>query len=160
MNQPKRNSWRGAVVLLAAILAALFCKSFLPGYVQFSNDGPLGQQNAAWSKLPDGFTACWADINMVGNNGGAVPFGLTTLIRWAFGGVLGGTLGAVGFEKYYALIALFILGLGAWTFFRQLRLSPLAAIFGGLAAALNTSFFSRACWGIGSHPIAVGMDFL
>jgi hypothetical protein len=33
--------------LLAILLAVLFWKSFLPGYVHFSNDGPLGQQNTA-----------------------------------------------------------------------------------------------------------------
>jgi len=67
--------------------------------------------------------------------------------------------GPVGFAKFYAPIALLTLGLGAWTFFRRLGLSPLAAVLGGLAAALNCSYFSRACWGIASHPIAIGMDF-
>lgn len=138
-------------LLLAMILATLFWKSFLPDYVHFSNDGPLGQQNAAWSRLPDGFTGSWGDINIIGSNGGVWPFGLSALIRWV--------AGPVGFAKFYAPIALFVLGLGAWTFFRRLGLSPLAAVLGGLAATLNCSFFSRACWGIAQHPIAIGMDF-
>ncbi len=151
MNKPQKNPWHGAVALLAAILAVLFWKSFLPDYVHFSNDGPLGQLNAAWARLPDSLMGSWGDLNVVGISGGAWPLGLTTLVRWV--------AGPVGFAKFYAPIALFILGLGAWTFFRQLRLSPLAAALGGLAAALNATFFSRACWGIGQHPIAVGMDF-
>ena len=56
-------------------------------------------------------------------------------------------------------IALFILGLGAWTFFRQLRLSPLVATLGALAATLNSTFFASACWGVAPQQIAIGMDF-
>ena len=57
-------------------------------------------------------------------------------------------------------VALFILGIGAWTFFRQLKLSPLAATLGALAAMLTSTLFSDACWGAASHQIAFGMDFL
>ena len=74
------------------------------------------------------------------------------MIRWV--------AGPVGYAKFYAPIALFILGIGAWTFFRQLKLTPLAAILGALAAALSSTFFSDACWGVASHQIAFGMDFL
>src|ERR1035441_56574 len=63
-------------VLLAIILLVLFVKSFLPGYVHFSNDGPLGQQNAAWDRLPGAFTGIWGDLNDIGNNGGSGPPGL------------------------------------------------------------------------------------
>jgi len=111
--------------LLAVILAVLFWRSFLPGYVHFSNDGPLGQQNVKWLQLPGAFTGSWDDISDIGINTGASSLSLTTLIRWTFG--------PVGVAKFYAPIALFVLGLGAWTFFRQLKLSPLAAILGALA---------------------------
>ena len=139
------------VVLLAVILAVLFGKSFLPGYVHFSNDGPLGQQNSKWLQLPAPFTGSWDDLNDIGINVGSWPLGLTALIRWA--------LGPVGFAKFFPPVALFILGLGAWTFFRQLRLSPLAAVLGALAVTLNSSFFACACWGVGPQEIAIGMDF-
>jgi hypothetical protein len=138
-------------ILLAVILAVLFGKSFLPGYVHFSNDGPLGQQNAEWVRLPAGFTDCWDDLNDIGASVGSFPLGLSALIRW--------TLGSVAFAKFFPPIALFILGLGAWTFFRQLQLSPLAAVLGALAAALNSSFFACTCWGVGPQEIAIGMDF-
>jgi hypothetical protein len=138
-------------VLLAVILAVLFGKSFLPGYVHFSNDGPLGQQNAEWTRLPAGFTGSWADLNDIGTSVGSWPLGLSALIKWV--------LGPVAFAKFFPPLALFILGLGAWTFFRQLRLTPLAAVLGALAATLNSTFFACACWGVGPQEIAIGMDF-
>ena len=137
--------------LLAVILAGLFCKSFLPGYVHFSNDGPLGQQNTAWSRLPGAFTGIWGDLNDIGNSGGSLAPDLCTLLRWL--------LGPVGYSKFLAPFALFILGLGAWTFFRQLKLSPLAATLGGVAAALNSAFFSTACWGVASQQVAIGFSY-
>ena len=138
--------------LLAVILAALFCKSFLPGWVHFSNDGPLGQQNTAWARLPGAFTGIWGDLNDIGNTGGSLAPDLCTLLRWL--------AGPVGYSKFLAPFALFILGMGAWAFFRQLKLSPLAAVLGGLAAALNSAFFSTACWGVASQQVAIGMTYL
>ena len=49
--------------------------------------------------------------------------------------------------------------MGAWTFFRQLKFTPLAAALGGLAATLNSAFFSTACWGVASQQIAVGFSY-
>jgi hypothetical protein len=137
--------------LLAVVLAVLFWKSFLPGYVHFSNDGPLGQQNTAWSRLPGAFTGIWGDLNDIGNSGGTLTPDLCTLLRWL--------LGPVGYSKFLAPFALFILGLCAWYFFKQLKLSPLAAVLGGLAAALNSAFFSTACWGVASQQIAIGFSY-
>ena len=140
-----------APVLLLMVLAALFWRSFLPSLVHFSNDGPLGMQESAWLHVPEGFTGLWYDLNSIGLNSGAFTPDLVILIRWV--------LGPVGYAKFLAPVALWILGAGAWFFFRQLRLSPLAAVLGGLAAALNSTFFSDACWGVASHEIAIGMDF-
>jgi hypothetical protein len=139
------------VGMLAIVLAALFWKSFLPGFVHFSNDGPLGQQNAAWARLPDAFTGTWGDLNDIGSSGGSLAPDLCTLFRWL--------LGPIGYSKFLAPFALFVLGLGAWTFFRQLKFSPLAATLGGLAAALNSAFFSTACWGVASQQVAIGFSF-
>ena len=134
------------------ILALLFAKSFLPGYVHFSNDGPLGEQNAARSQMPGILTGIWDDLNDLGNAGGAAAPDISAFVGWL--------LGPVCDAKFLAPIALFILGLGAWAFFRQLRLSPLAAALGGLAAALNSSYFGNACWGTLPQQIAMGMVFL
>ncbi len=71
-----------------------------------------------------------------------------------------GYCGPVGFAKIYPPIALLILGMGACFFFRQLKLSWLAATLGALAAVLNSTYFSDACWGIAGHEIAAAMDFI
>ena len=139
------------LALLAIILGLLFWKCFLPGYVHFSNDGPLGQQNAAWRQLPAGFTGCWYDLNDIGLGVGTIAPSIDTLVFWV--------LGPVGYSKFVAPIGLLILGFGAWTFFRQSKLSPLAATLGALAAMLTSTFFSDACWGTAPHQIAFGMDF-
>jgi hypothetical protein len=134
-----------------AVLACLFWRSFLPDFVHFSNDGPLGMQNAAWIHLPEAMSGQWYDLNGIGNSAGAFTPSLTSAICWA--------LGPVFFAKFFPPVALWILGTGAWFFFRQMKLSRLAATLGALAAALNSTFFSDACWGVASHQIAVGMDF-
>jgi len=140
-----------APVLLLVILGVLFCKSFLPEFVHFNNDGPLGPQSANWLQLPSAFTGMWDDLNDIGFSGGAYPPSISATLAWS--------LGSVGFAKFLAPVALFILGLGAWTFFRQLKLTPLAAILGALATALNSTFFASACWGVAAQQIAIGMDF-
>jgi hypothetical protein len=137
--------------LLALTLCILFYRSFNPDCVVFSNDGPLGQAHASWSRVPAAFFGIWIDLNDIGFSGGAAAPSISCLVSWLFG--------PFGFAKFYAPICLFILGLGAWTFFRQLKLSPLAAALGGLAAALNSDFFGTACWGVASQQIAIGMDF-
>ncbi len=139
------------MALLALILALLFWRSFLPDYVHFNNDGPLGQQNADWLKMPAGFFGIWNDLNDIGFSGGAFSPSFTPLLKWL--------LGPVGFSKFLPPITLFILGLGAWSFFRALKLTPLAAALGALAATLNSTFFSTACWGVTSTEIAEGMGF-
>ena len=136
---PKPRKFFSAPVLLAVILAALFWKSFLPDYVLFSNDGPLGQQNTSWSQLPAAFTGTWWDLNDIGGNAGSYPLDLSALIRWV--------LSPVAFAKFFQPLGLFILGLGAWTFLRALKLTPLAALLGAMAAMLNSAFFRRCLLG-------------
>ena len=139
------------ILLLGVVLSFLLCGTFLPGNIPFSNDGPLGRLMAQCHRLPERYTGCWEDLNLLGDRDwGAAPsisFGLEYL------------LGPFFFAKFYAPIALFILGLGAWCFLRQSGLVRAACILGGLAAALGSSFFSAACWGVASHPISVGMIF-
>ncbi len=94
----------------------------------------------------------WNDNNYIGFGAGAVSPTVTTFLKWV--------LGPVGLSKFYAPIALFILGFGAWAFFNQLRLQPVAARLGALAVALNSAFFSTACWGVPSQQIGIGFDFM
>ncbi len=65
-----------------------------------------------------------------------------------------------GFSKFYTPIVLLFLGPAAWWFFRRLGLAPIAASLGGMAAALNSGFFSSACWGVAAHPLTIGLSFL
>lgn len=87
------------VALLAVILAALFWKSFLPGYVHFSNDGPFGQQNAAWLQLPGAFTGAWGDMNDIGGNAGASAPDVTALLRLILNPL--GTEGHILYAKFF-----------------------------------------------------------
>lgn len=102
--------------------------------------------------MPSVLTGSWVDLNDIGTSGGAAAPDFTALLSWI--------LGPVGYSKFFQPLCLFILGIGAWIFFRQLKLSPLAATLGALATALNSSFFGNACWGTASVQIAMGMVFL
>jgi hypothetical protein len=139
-------------LLLLAVLSIFFFRSYLPGYVQFSNDGPFGRLSSACHHLPERFTGDWEDLNSIGFRGEAgvptITFGLQYL------------LSPEGFSKFAALTSLLILGLAAWCFFKQSGLSPAAGLLGGLAAALNSCFFSNACWGVTAQAITVAMSFL
>jgi len=146
------NSPLAMVGLLALILGLLFYRSFLPQEVFFSNDGPLGGLVEEQNQLPQTFTGLWLDLNSAGSNGGMATPAISSLLRMI--------AGPVGYAKFFAPVALFILGLGAWTFFRTLKLTPLAAMLGALAAMLNSTYFAGACWGVASVEIALGMGFL
>ena len=137
--------------LLAVLLGLLFARSFEPGLVFFSNDGPLGAISSAMTRMPGTLTGLWVDLNSIGSSAGTEYLSISSLLKWI--------AGPVGFSKFFAPIALWFLGLGAWFFFRQLRLAPLAAVLGALAAMLNSTFFSDACWGVAAHEIAAGLDF-
>jgi len=140
------------MLLLAGVLAVLFWRSFMPDYVHFSNDGPLGAQNVDYAKLPGAASGQWDDLNDTGFNAGPYSPGPSPVLK--------ALLGPVGYSKFYAPVALFILGLGALTFFRALKFSSLATVLGALAVMLNTGYFAGACWGIASLEIAIGFDFL
>jgi hypothetical protein len=144
----------GFIVMLllgAAVLVVLFIGCFGAGHTLFSNDGPVGTQVQRCMRMPDLLTGSWKDLNSIGQSLAAWP-SITYGLLWL--------LGPIGYSKFYALIGLLILGLGAWYYFRQLKLAPLACVLGGLAAMLNSLYFSTACWGVVAHPIAIGMCFL
>jgi hypothetical protein len=138
------------LTLLAVVLTVLFYGCFLPAHTLFSNDGPLATQVSQCHRLPAGFTGTWEDLNIIGGPGPGFLVSITYMLLFL--------LGPFCYAKFYAPIALLILGLGAWSFFRKLGLSPLACVLGGLAATLNSIYFSTACWGVAGHPLAVGMS--
>src|ERR1700733_3151824 len=102
------------LALLFTVITVLLGADYLPGQTQFSNDGPLGRLVSQCHRLPDAFTGVWEDLNSVGyREQGALPtltYGFRLLVK------------PLLFSKFYATLALLILGMGAWTFFRQLKL--------------------------------------
>jgi hypothetical protein len=147
-----RGGFGSTLLLYSAVLTVLFYGVFLPGQTLFSNDGPLGELMARCHHLPDRFLGCWADLNSVGFNSSAAPPGINFTLQWLLGPIL--------FSKIYAPLSLLIMGVGAWCFFRQMRLTPLACVLGGLAIVLNSSCFAVACWGVAAHDLTIGMSFL
>lgn len=142
----------GVLLLLVAVLGALFWKSFLPGWIHFSNDGPLGVLNAEWIQLPGSMLAAWNDLNSIGIKTGACPPTFTTFFRWV--------AGPVGYSKFLAPFTLLVLGLAAWWCFRRLELAAGACVIGTVAAVLNADTFSTACWGVASQIITFAMAFV
>ena len=137
---------------LVAILSILFHKSFQPGQVVFSNDGPLGALNSQADQTLGNLKGAWQPLNWLGTaQPGATPSLVTTML-WLFGPLV--------HAKILPLICLLILGLCAWFYFRQLRFSSAVCIIGGIAAMLNMDYFSSACWGQVSRPLALACAFL
>jgi hypothetical protein len=141
-----------ALALLAGLLALLFWRSFVPRYVLFSNDGPLGIRMAEWLRLPSGLLGLWDDLNSLGFNGGSFGESISTLILWM--------LGPLGASKFLAPVILCLLGMCAWFSFQRLRLAPFAALLGALGVTLSSCFFSTACWGVAPMVLGIGMSYL
>lgn len=139
-----------AVVVL--VLGLLFIGGFLPGRTVFSNDGPLGAISARATQLPSGYFGYWQDLNWLGVPGPSAPPDITQVVTTV--------VGKLWFSKIYAPFSLLFVGATAFFCFRQWRFTPIACVLGGIAAALNSDFFSTACWGVVTQPIAFGLSFL
>jgi len=139
-------------LLLAAVMLVLLGRGCLPGQTFFSNDGPLGRRMMACHLLPQRFTGCWEDLNSIGYRELAAVPCVTYGLDWL--------LGPLWFSKLYVPMALLFLGMSAWFCLRQFGLAQPACVLGGLAAALNSAFFSAACWGAVPHAITLAMAFL
>jgi hypothetical protein len=146
-----QRSFATFVLLIIGVLVVLFIAAWLPGHTLASNDGPLGAIMAKCHRLPGWFTGGWEDLNTVGYRGGA------SFVSISF--ALQGLLGPVLYSKFYAPFAIGLLGVGAWCFFRQMRFAAPVCIIGGLAAMLNSGYFSVACWGIAAHTNTIAMTF-
>ncbi|MBI2947852.1 MAG: YfhO family protein [Verrucomicrobia bacterium] len=140
-----------ACAWLAGILALIFHRSFEADQVLFSNDGPLGLLVAYSDVATSFFKGAWHTLNWIGiKQPSALPNATVgAYFLW----------GPVAHAKFFTPLALLILGMGAWTFFRQLRFHPAVCTLGALAAVLNTGPFSYACWGLPSLPVTVGATF-
>jgi hypothetical protein len=151
-HEGRKGEWALLLVLLVLILAVLFHRSFSTGQIIFANDGPLGANNANSLAMPSAFVSVWRDLNSVGGYSGSFLLPVTGVLLWF--------LKPLGFAKLYVPLVFLLLGCSAGLFFRRLRLAPAACIFGGIAAALNSEFFSTACWGIAIPATALSACFL
>jgi hypothetical protein len=140
------------LAVLLGVLGILFWRIFLPEYVVFSNDGPLGIMETAWNRLPAILTGMWMDQNWLGGAYPAPAPMLSTLLRLLTTPLV--------LSKVYAAFSVLVVGLCAWICFRQYKFSPIACLLVAVAATLNSDFFQTACWGVCSQPIAFGMNFL
>lgn len=147
-----RNAFLALLASLAAILAMLFAKSFLPEYIVFANDGPLGANSAAAGRMPEAMLGVWADLNWVGNEGVASAPNVSNLLT--------GLLGPVGLAKVIVPLSLILLGCAAWLFFRQCGFTPWVCTVSGIAAALNGDRFSVAAWGLSMWVMGTAAVFL
>jgi hypothetical protein len=146
----QRSSIWLMLLLIFIVLSVFFRYNYLPGFTSFSNDGPIGTLKSDSHKLPEEFFGGWQDLNSVGIREGTWPSLTYTLLC---------TLKPVLYSKLYAPVGLFLLGLAAFSFFRAMKFAPAACIIGGLAAMLNSGFFSVACWGVVAHTNTIAMTF-
>jgi hypothetical protein len=150
--QRRRHDFIILLLVLGGALAVLCHEGFLPHRVMWANDEPLGAMMDPSNTLPGTFTGHWGTLYYIG---GPVPSSspsFSSLLQW----ILPPTI----YLKVYAPITMFVLGLGAWFFFRQLGFSPAASIIAALGAGLNMHFFSNACWGLGQWNISAAMMLL
>src|SRR5579863_5672895 len=138
-------------ILLVAILAVVFWRLFNPAYVMFSNDGPLGGIVAEQNSMPSVMNGLWVDLNWLGGEGVSQPPAVSSILRTI--------LSPLMYAKLLCPFSIFFAGVCAAFCFRQLRFAPVACVLGGVAVALNSDFFSTACWGVASQVIGFGAMF-
>jgi hypothetical protein len=73
------------VAALLAVLCVMFWKSFLPDYVHFSNDAPLGALAATQIELPEALFGIWNDSNWVGGWNGSFTPVPSAVFLWVLG---------------------------------------------------------------------------
>jgi hypothetical protein len=149
-----RSFWKtmgwGALVL-AVLIGFVFRKSFEPGQILFSNDGPLGPISSQSDNPLGAFSGFWQPLNWIGYQ---APNALPTLSNAL---VLVTT--PVSFSKLYAPFSIFVLGLAAVALFYRLGFSLFTCVIGGIATAFSTDYFSYACWGLGSLTLCIAFSF-
>jgi hypothetical protein len=102
--------------------------------------------------MPDMLFGTWVDLNWLGSESLSASPSFTGLLRTV--------LTPLQYGKFLPLISLLFVGLCASFCFRKLGLTPLACVLGGLAAGLNSDFFSTSCWGVASQTVGFGGMYL
>lgn len=140
------------VVLIGAV-STLFWRSFLPEFVLFANDAPLGALHAEAGRLPGTFLGFWQDLNWVGS----AMLGATPNLSQILGSLVGSALFVA---KFYVPLSLVFLGLSCWFFVRRLGFRSEVSILSGIAAALASNPVSYACWGLPAKAFSLGFTLL
>jgi hypothetical protein len=150
----------GVLAILVVPLIWLFHTSFASDQVLFSNDGPLGVLVAAAKDGFSSFKGVWLGLNWLGMHQPSALPDFTQAIYGLLGPGVFGDAGPINFAKFYAPLSLLILGGCAWFYFRTLGFASAVCVLGGLAAALNSNFFSNACWGLPTRALTLANVFL
>jgi hypothetical protein len=132
----RRHPLTWTLLLLVAVLSVLFHRSHNSRYTLFSNDCPLGRMTAEQNRPPGTLTGSWSDLNWLGSEGLNSAPTLSNLMLYLPTPNI--------WSRFEQPFTLSFVGLGACFCFRRLKLAPLACILGGLAASLNSDFFSTS----------------
>lgn len=151
---PKKYSrqWLLLAAALGIVLGVLFYQSFEPHQVLFDNDTPFGFLKSEANSLPSRFEGTWRDLTWLGGGSPAASPTLSTLLATVLPWEL--------FLKFYAPFSLFFVGFSLWIFLRAMQFNFLVCTLAALATALNSHYFSIACWGQGPWNMAAGLAFL
>ena len=131
---PNASGKRQAACLVVAFflpLIFLFHGSLDPSLVLFSNDGPLGAMAGGEEMKWSNFHGAWQDLNSIGNQAMSNSLSIHQFLDLVVNSVV--------WAKFFAPLALLMLGLAAGFCFRRLGLSHLASVLGALAVMLNTT---------------------
>ncbi len=126
----------------------LFHRSLIPQFALFSNDGPLGAMVSQADLVLHTFTGLWRPLNWLGGQDISSQPDLTM-------GFFVGLGNPVLFSKFYAPLALGLLGIAGWFFCRCAGFHPFVGLLVATAAALNSNVFSYACWGLPPKALAL-----
>jgi hypothetical protein len=140
------------LVALLGSLAVLCHPAFLPHYVFWANDVPLGAMLDSSARLPGTLAGHWSDVDYIGGTVPSPSPALSTLLQIVLSPQI--------YLKIFAPFTMFTLGLGAWLFFRELGFAGPVCVIGALGAGLNMHCFSNAAWGLGQWNISAAMLFV
>jgi hypothetical protein len=139
------------LLVLAGALSVLCHEAYLPHHVFWANDVPLGAMLDPSSRLPGSFAGHWGTLYYIGGSSPSSSPALSTLLQMV--------VSPYFYLRIFVPLNMLFLGLGAWTFFRQLGFAKPVCIIAALGAGLNMHCFSNAAWGLGQWNISAGMVF-
>ncbi|HRY47900.1 MAG TPA: hypothetical protein P5186_07630 [Candidatus Paceibacterota bacterium] len=141
-----------ALLVLMAVIAVIFYRSFIPGQALFANDGNLGITMAHADEALSSIKGSWQELNLLGLELPSASPNVDFVLFLLLGPILS--------AKFTAALSLVAVGMCCWFFFRVLGFPNWVCILGGLSTALNSNIFSNTCWGLFLWTFARGFVFL